>query len=281
MSGAIQSSVDKRDYIFKSTITSLPPTFEVKKLQPARNQGNTQTCAAQVAACIKEYQENIDIGFNEYFSPQYVFDRRSDLTMNGMTGRDTMRVLLKNGIVPEKLYPFGKTSTVEQSVLTETASNFKIGGYANINSIYDAKAALIQNGPIYVSFLIYNTSATPWKQLNGEQNIGGHAMTIIGYNKDGFIIRNSWGSDWNKDGHCIFPYSDWGLQWEIYTTIDLESNDYVIPVITTTETTTVTAATETSAKETETSAATTAEKKIEVTASKKKAVDVQGCCTIC
>jgi C1A family cysteine protease len=45
-------------------------------------------------------------------------------------------------------------------------------------------------------------------------------MAIVGWDTEGFIIRNSWGDDWNDDGHTIFPYTDWGLQWEVWTAID-------------------------------------------------------------
>lgn len=49
---------------------------------------------------------------------------------------------------------------------------------------------------------------------------GGHAMTVVGYNAEGFIVRNSWGAGWNDDGHCVWPYADFGKHWEIWTAID-------------------------------------------------------------
>jgi C1A family cysteine protease len=29
---------------------------------------------------------------------------------------------------------------------------------------------------------------------------GGHAVAIVGYDKDWFLIRNSWGEDWGEKG---------------------------------------------------------------------------------
>ena len=47
--------------------------------------------------------------------------------------------------------------------------------------------------------------------LNLREN-GGHAMCIIAYddNKfDGaFLVQNSWGEDWGKDGYFWLPYSE-------------------------------------------------------------------------
>jgi hypothetical protein len=49
---------------------------------------------------------------------------------------------------------------------------------------------------------------------------GGHAMAVVGYTEDSFIIRNSWGAHWGDGGHCLFPFSEWGSQWEAWTTVD-------------------------------------------------------------
>jgi Papain family cysteine protease len=34
----------------------------------------------------------------------------------------------------------------------------------------------------------------------------GHAVTIVGYNTDGFIIKNSWGSSWGNKGYAVVSY---------------------------------------------------------------------------
>lgn len=54
----VRSPEDKRDWkaesIFK--VSSLPKTLSlISDLQPIRNQGSQGTCAAQTAACMKEW----------------------------------------------------------------------------------------------------------------------------------------------------------------------------------------------------------------------------------
>ena len=39
-----------------------------------------------------------------------------------------------------------------------------------------------------------------------SKNYGGHAVTIVGYNKDGFIIKNSWDTDWCTAGYAVVSY---------------------------------------------------------------------------
>ena len=51
-------------------------------------------------------------------------------------------------------------------------------------------------------------------------------MTVVGYDYNGFIVRNSWGAYWGDNGYCHFPYEDWGKQNEIWTTIDLKGKKY-------------------------------------------------------
>jgi Papain family cysteine protease len=34
----------------------------------------------------------------------------------------------------------------------------------------------------------------------------GHAITIVGYNADGFIIKNSWGPNWGNKGYAVVSY---------------------------------------------------------------------------
>lgn len=35
---------------------------------------------------------------------------------------------------------------------------------------------------------------------------GGHAVTIVGYRLEGFIIKNSWGTDWGDEGYVVVSY---------------------------------------------------------------------------
>lgn len=37
-------------------------------------------------------------------------------------------------------------------------------------------------------------------------NYGGHAVVIVGYNHNGFIIKNSWGEEWGTDGYAVVSF---------------------------------------------------------------------------
>ena len=225
----LQSPDDSRDWmaetIYKAE-ASLPDEVDHRNLlPPVRNQGEQGSCAAQTAACMKEWQERLDIGYSNHMSPQFVYNNRTNQDSEGMYGRDVMRILSKKGCCFEVTYPYDVIESPEDiSVrVNEEASNFKIKSYAQINTIDGLKKALYINGPCYISFPVYNNTETMWKPRFGDTRQGGHAMTVVGYNKDGFIIRNSWGSWWGDYGYCYYPYTDWGSHWEVWTTIDEKS----------------------------------------------------------
>jgi len=224
----IPSELDPNDYqveaVYHTTI-KLPETFDyIDELTPVRDQGEQGSCSAMSAAAIKEWQERKELGYEDYMSPQFVYNLRANKYSEGMTPRDTMKILNRVGIVPEKLYPYGSRATISNTLL-KRASNFTIQGYAQVNSVFGAKASLISNGPLYIGLPVYNPkNPNFWHQEHfGQKMLGGHAVVIIGWNKNSFIIRNSWGKDWGFDGYCFYPFDEFGVHWEIWTTVDADS----------------------------------------------------------
>lgn len=229
-----QSPVDSRDYQFEalSPLTgSLPAVLDMRdEILPIRNQGSDGACVAFTASCMKEVQEKRDIGFNEYMSPQFIYVNRQNKSSEGMYPRDLMRILSKIGSVTEIMMPYQKSTRITPEIL-QYAGNHKIKGYAAITTIDGMKNSLVLNGPALIGIPVYNYGQHIWKQRNNETLKGGHAVAIVGWTDEGFIIRNSWGASWNGDGHTIFPFSHWGLQWEAWTTIDAESDENFVVVV--------------------------------------------------
>jgi hypothetical protein len=225
----VPSPEDERDWnagtIYKKT--GLESILDLRdSLPPIRNQGSQGTCAAQTAACMKEWQEKKDYNFEGYMSPQFIYNNRENQDSHGMFGRDVMRILSKIGSVEDAIYEYGKIEPVLSidPELYDKAKMHKIKNYARIFDIENLKKALSINGPCYIAFPTYNYGPRMWyKESPDTQMQGGHAMTIVGYNGEGFIIRNTWGSNWGDKGYCVYPYGDWGSHWEIWTTIDEKS----------------------------------------------------------
>jgi C1A family cysteine protease len=224
---------DKRDFIYNSlNKIKLPEILDYRnELMPIRNQGSQGTCYAQSACCMKEWQEKKNYGFNNYFSPQFFYNNRpnkydDDPTNDeGMFGRDVMAMLKEIGVCEEKDYPYGTVQNkkeIDPRLYYKSKKNI-IKNYAKVNDINNLKLSLFNNGPCLVGMPVYNYSDQLWIKKKNNKLLGGHAMNIVGYNKEGFIIRNSWGKFWGSEGYSIYNYKDWGAHWEIWTTVDKNS----------------------------------------------------------
>lgn len=201
----------------------LPDVVDYRdSMQPIRDQGTQGSCAAMAGAAMKEYQELVDIGLNEYMSPQFIYNNREDLNEDGMYMRDLMEILKEKGDCTEKHFPYGRQGKPEIEDYME-ASKYKTSNYASVDTIDDLKIALYSNGPCIIAVPVYNYTERMWYQNNGDRFLGGHALAVVGYNEQGFIIRNSWSKSWGDDGYCIMSYEDFGLQWELWACVDADS----------------------------------------------------------
>jgi len=229
----VPSPEDERDFRIESIYpddVKLPRTLDLRPdLQPVRDQGRQGTCSAQTAATIKEWHELKDYGFKGYMSPQFIYNLRPNTGQSGMNPRETMDILYKVGVVYETVYPYNTFSTITQK-LRDDASRHKIERYAKINTVDAMKKALFADGPCYIAFPVFNANKQQFwlPDYPRQSHVGGHAVTVVGYTTDSFIIRNSWGIRWGDRGHCYFPFSQWGMQWEAWTAIDADSSQSVL-----------------------------------------------------
>ena len=202
-----------------------------KDLPRVWDQGSDGPCSAYAAAAIKMWQELKDYGSEEDLSRFFIYNMRHDTKKKGMTPRNTMQILRKYGIPYRSSFKsrWKGIEDVPQEVLDE-AANHKILGYARIMTIDGLKKSLYKNGPAYIAMPVFNTGSEFWKAEFSQRIQGGHALVIAGYTEEGFILRNSWGTEWAEGGHTIYKYSDFGLHYEIWTSIDDTSSEPIISV---------------------------------------------------
>jgi len=81
----------------------------------------------------------------------------------------------------------------------------------DINQIKDE---IFQNGPVVVGFMAtdvliknYNCTKNNPVPFDGSGNgLGGHAVVIVGWGKDYWVVRNSWGPKWNGTGFWNYKF---------------------------------------------------------------------------
>ncbi len=254
--GTLLSPPDNRDYIFDDMITldediselgsagdeneiasgigdidintfseiSPYPQFARSYENRIRSQGSQGSCAAMAVAAMKEGQEYKENSFVHYMSPQFIYDSRPIPESTGMTVRSAMKILMKKGICPEYAHIYGFKAPITASILRQ-AENFRIASYARIISMQALRHSIANNGPAIMVVAVYNYGTSMWKpEFGSQQLIGYHAMAVVGYNPWGFMIRNSWGTDWGVDGYAFILNKDFNYIKEIWTCVDVNSH---------------------------------------------------------
>lgn len=234
--GVLPSEDDPRDYIAESiyreskTLGNYPKTLDLTNdLPEVRNQGSRGTCAAFTASTIKEWQEKTDSGFTGKMSPEFVYFHRMNKPNSGMYSRDVMKILVERGCCAEHELTYRSSdSRAPESIpnkILESAKNNRSEVYARVNTIEGLKTALYQSGPCYISFTVYDVRPEFWRKKSPESKaVGGHAVTVVGYNDKGFILRNSWGKRFGDGGYVIYPYEDFGSHREIWSIVDIRGS---------------------------------------------------------
>jgi hypothetical protein len=149
----------------------------------------------------------------------------------GSSCRGAVKAWYKHGVCELQKWPYrdanGKVVFIKPERGWENdAAQRPLGVYYRITkeSITDMRAAIMEVGAIYVSAKVHEG----WQQLprdsqhtphhdslprikwdNSSKIIGGHAFALVGYNRHGFILQNSWGESWGNLGFAILSYEDW------------------------------------------------------------------------
>jgi hypothetical protein len=233
--GALKSPDDPNDFIFERIACApegyyynkFPDEHEVDDWLDARDQSHRSTCAAFVGAKIKEIHERSRAHrITEYMSPEFIYYHRDNKPASGMYGRNVFQILQKIGCVPEAQYPYlsGEAAPQPPEELYATAALHRIANYARVMTVDGLKRALLELGPCYLQLPLYSTRPCFWRPAEGETP-SGHALVVVGYNKEGFRLVNSWGPTWNGDGTIIFPFDEWSAHWECWASVDKVSFD--------------------------------------------------------
>ena len=121
------------------------------------------------------------------------------------------------------------------------ASQFRIGAYVNLGlRLRDWRDWLANHGPVLTrldcddTWMDAKSTAGVLAEYHADTAEGGHAVALVGYDEDRFIVRNSWDTTWGYQspyggGYGTIPYQ--------YITNDAwEAVTAVVPGITSGET---------------------------------------------
>lgn len=205
--GFVPSKIDGTESKFKEVKGLKIPDFYSYKdfLPPVLNQGQRPICVPCSLSAHLNWNKNVDTDGNNHRDNKVdldeIYKSRTTGGDNGMTFKDALKFLRHNGV--------------------HSANGvMKIDKYSMVGGILPIKQALILNGPLVGALPVYNDTSEFWKKRSGDDFLGGHAISIVGYDKNGLIIRNSWGSSFGDKGYTLIEWDDINSFKEMWTIID-------------------------------------------------------------
>lgn len=198
--GYTPSALDGTEYQFKANI-KLPESYTyLGTISGIEDQGQKPWCLPYSLTAVLNTEMNmrnnthsLDYGFNE----REIYSWREDKKLNGMMPKTALSHIRHNGIE------------------YETGNKIYIDQYAMVRGAELIKMAILINGPVLIGLPVRDSSRTDF--WNGYKDEGGHAVALVGYDKDGFVLRNSWGTSYGVSGYTTFPFEDTGKILEAWT----------------------------------------------------------------
>jgi predicted esterase len=219
ITNAQQDAPDSRDWLYRPHLQNLKPDIEASSddLHVLDQKSEGACTGFAVAATINRlYQVS---GCDTRVSARMLYEmaRRHDEwpgeEYDGSSLRGAIQGWKNMGVCTEENWPYLVSKPGDLTIdRAKDARNTTIGAYYRIQPrLVDYHAALNESGIIAVSAKVHSGWRAPVNGMieRSKRSIGGHAFAVVGYNKDGFIVQNSWGKGWGTGGIATWTYEDW------------------------------------------------------------------------
>lgn len=232
--GYIRDLPDKRDLIL-SLSGAVPDHIDHRgTMPPVYDQGQLGSCTANALSAALDYERGKQS--EPFITPSRLFiyynERSLENTIQSDAGaslRDGIKTVNKQGVCPEKEWPYTKSFKTKPTVKAYTdAIKYESLTYSRIpRTLTSFKQALVTS-PFVFGFTVYESFENVGKDgivpMPGNESVmGGHAVVAVGYDATHFICRNSWGTSWGDKGYFYMPFEyllNTGLSsdfWQIQT----------------------------------------------------------------
>ena len=206
-------------------LLKLPEKSDLRpECPPVYDQGQLGSCTANAIGAAFEFglmKQNAPS-----FIPSRLFiyynERVIEHSVNNDSGamiRDGMKTVNKEGVCPEKDWPYILSKFAQKPVnicYTKALKHQALSYHRVPRTLDQIRGCLAEGYPIVFGFTVYESfeSASVVRTglvdmpVPGEQVIGGHAVLAVGYDESirRFIVRNSWSDQWGIKGYFTMPY---------------------------------------------------------------------------
>lgn len=214
---------------FLTTKSDPPPSYDLRAdWWTIRDQKTSGACVGFAAAdgvLRWHYVTEEMIEKDELVSPRFIWmaTKETDdfttfptsfLDSAGTSTKLALKVARKYGCVLETMLPMeGKLSGLNPQAFFSISSQYRINAFYNLftgssDPIRGIKYWIANHGPVLTRLDVDEAfkyaqrtdgNLTKYNAKQGNQN-GGHAVCLVGYTPEYFVIRNSWGENWGDEG---------------------------------------------------------------------------------
>lgn len=186
--GAIPSNLSNVN-VFNTTIDNVSniTQYKLKECLSVKDQGDSSICASLSSLDAINYLRKMKGETNLKVSDDFFYENRKDKKIEGMSIRECLDLAKEYGY---------------------------INLYAQVRNADYIKSSIIHNGPCIICLPVFKYKDDFW---NGSKMLGYHAVVLIGFNESGFVLKNSWGTEFGDSGFIVLPYNAIGKIKEAWT----------------------------------------------------------------
>jgi hypothetical protein len=231
----VPDRLDLRDRPYTPAIRLAPPaevnTLEKIKVR-VRNQGDSNACTGFALAAVIDLlltragrrRETPVSPFMLYSMARRYDEFRGYTADEGSSCRGALKAWYRHGVCSNawwKAVEMPPPSTDPARDWWQDAARRPLGAYYRVDtrSVTDMQVALNEVGVLYSSVVAHEGWDEGYDQIKRQawevphrkvKPIDtGHAIALVGYNRRGFLVLNSWGPTWGQSGVGILTYEDW------------------------------------------------------------------------
>jgi len=224
---ALPDTVDFRDAMYVPALLNVPRAIDIDEFRAAKlpvlDQGKDGACTGFALATVANYllrvrgkdPEADEVSAWMLYAMAKRYDEWPGENYSGSSARGAIKGWYKHGLCAWKYWESAIPDALLASKRAADAIERPLGAYFRVNhlDLVAMHAAISEVGILFATGMVHSG----WQDLRkgsdtipfNDDTIGGHAFAIVGYDREGFWIQNSWGEDWGIGGLARLTYDDW------------------------------------------------------------------------
>jgi hypothetical protein len=233
---AFPDRIDIRDWPYQPTLAPLQDTIvNCGRVPTILDQGQEGACtgfalAATINFLLRQRGLRREVSPRMLYEMARCYDEWPGEKYEGSSARGAMKGWARHGVCERRVWTdHMKGREYLDAKIAGAALGSPAGAYYRVNhrEVRDVHAALSEVGIVYCTIMVHDgwddpgpvkvavSDASKRRLLPVIPRKGrapdGHAIALVGYTCEGFIVQNSWGRTWGNGGFALLPYEDFLL----------------------------------------------------------------------